>query len=69
MKKDPELRTCPFCGSSALLQKTESGNYTIKCSSRTCNVLAITLPGQKDEVIKYWNERRRSSGNKYIVAH
>lgn len=63
MFNTPELKPCPFCGSSPCFfeyqQKDTSSFWVVKCANYNCpiNIVTFRYPN-KQEAAKAWNTRR-----------
>ena len=56
-----ELKSCPFCGGKATLEKCVSnrfkGEYFVQCDNDSCDINPTTQPYPKHEAISMWNRR------------
>lgn len=60
VKKQTELKPCPFCGGEAIIEESKNGKlFAVYCNNDDeCNVHAFTKYfDTKEEVAKIWNTR------------
>lgn len=58
-----DLKTCPFCGSKAILVHDNNG-YCVACCNRKCDVFPVTWYFKTvREAIEAWNRRAGDSND------
>ena len=60
MNSDPmRLKSCPFCGAEAAIQKNYLGQFSVACVNPACHAIMWGTDGQNTEelVVALWNRR------------
>lgn len=57
---DIELKTCPFCGSTAGLYVSYEGRYTVGCNYYR---IGTVLTKNEQDAIELWNHRTEVTDN------
>ena len=52
-----EMKSCPFCASSAEITEYHKDNFEVQCSSEGCGVRPNTILSDKETVVADWNTR------------
>jgi Lar family restriction alleviation protein len=56
---DLEIRPCPFCGDTPLIDRRQAGSgfYLVQCANSDCKVRVETKGLERAEAIEIWNHR------------
>lgn len=55
-----ELKPCPFCGRTPVIEDCGNNRYFVRCK---CGIAQDKLYGQRCDAVRRWNTRKAKSGS------
>lgn len=54
-----DVRPCPFCGADAVLQRTSTWDWYVKCTDKQCGARSRLFHENPDGAVDTWNRRTK----------